>query len=141
MRNLRSRNSAKDWAKLAVRLGRLFTAPKIRASIADEWKERTGDVTDAIASRYEDPVDRLEAAASALRRRTYWPSRTVGFLVGVGVGAGLGILLAPASGSETREAIRGKAADMKNRVVESASTEAGKFRQSMSSMPSTGTEG
>jgi gas vesicle protein len=65
-----------------------------------------------------------------------------GFLLGVGVGAGLGILLAPAAGSETREAIRDKAVDMKNRVVDSAATATGKVRSSsVRNMPSTGTEG
>ena len=118
----------------------MLTEPKVRAAIGDQLKDRADQVTDAIASKYEDAVDRLEAAGAALQGRSYWPSRAVGFLLGVGVGAGLGILLAPAAGSETREVIRGKAVDMKNKVVESASTATGKIRQSVTSMPSTGTE-
>jgi hypothetical protein len=98
-------------------------------------------VTETVTDKYEDAVDRLEAVGAALHGRSYWPSRIMGFLLGVGVGAGLGILLAPAAGSETREAIREKAADVKNKVVESASTATGRMRQSVSSMPSTGTEG
>jgi len=141
MRNIRSRNTVKDWARLAVKLGVLLTEPKAQAAIGDQLKDRVDQVTDTISSKYEDAVDRLGAAGAALQGRTYWPSRMMGFLLGVGVGAGIGILLAPRSGSETREAIRGKAIDVKNRVVESASMATGKIRESVTSMPSTGTEG
>lgn len=141
MRNIRSRNTVKDWARLAVKLGVLLTEPIAQAAISDHLKDRVDQVTGTISSKYEDAVDRLGAAGAALQGRTYWPSRMMGFLLGVGVGAGIGILLAPGSGSETREAIRGKAIDVKNRVVESASRATGKIRQSVTSMPSTGTEG
>ncbi len=141
MRSIRSTNSLRNWGRLAAKLGLLLTEPKVRATIGDQLKDRADQVTDTIASKYEDAVDRLESAGAALRGRNRWPSRAVGFLFGVGVGAGLGILLAPAAGSETREVIRGKAVDMKNKVVESASMATGKIRQSVSSMPSTGTEG
>jgi hypothetical protein len=142
MRSFRSRNTAKDWARLAAKLGLLITDPKIRAAIADQFRDGMDHVTDTVASKYEDAVERLEAAGDAFRgsRKSYW-SEVGGFLLGVGVGAGLGILLAPAPGSETREAIRDKAVDMKNRVVDSAATATGRARQSVRSMPSTGTEG
>lgn len=140
MRNV-GRNTLSDWSRLAARMCLLLTEPKGRAAIGDEVKDRVDDMTRTVANRYEDAMDRLEAAGNALRGRSPWSARITGFLVGVGVGAGVGILLAPASGSETREAIRGKASDMKNKVAESASTIAGKVRHSVSSMPSTGTEG
>jgi YtxH-like protein len=123
-------------------MGVLFTEPKVRSAIADRLKDRVDDVTDTVTSKYEDAVDRLEsAAAAALRGRRYRPSRVAGFLLGVGVGAGLGILLAPAPGSETRQAVRDKATDVKNKVVESAASATGKIRRSVSNMPSTGTQG
>ena len=143
MRTFRSRNTAKDWARLAAKLGLLITDPKIRAAIADQFRDGMDHVTDTVATKYEDAVERLEAAGDVFRGRekSYWPE-VGGFLLGVGVGAGLGILLAPAPGSETREAIRDKAVDMKNRVVDSATTATGKVRSSsVRSMPSTGTEG
>ena len=139
MRNFGSRSTVKDWARLAVKLGLLLTEPKVRSRIVNEVRDRADVVSETIADKYEDALDRLEAAGAALQGRTYWPSRVTGFLLGVGVGAGLGILLAPAAGTETREAIRDKAAAMKDRVVESASTVTGKARQSVTSMPSTGT--
>lgn len=141
MRNIRSRKTIKDWARLAARLGLLLTEPGVRSAVSDQVKDRVGNVTDTIADKYEEAVDRLEAAGAALQGRSYWPSRTMGFLLGVGVGAGLGILLAPGSGSETREAIRARAVDVKNKVVESASMASGTIRRSVASMPPTGTEG
>jgi len=141
MRNIGRMNKAKDWVRLAAKLGVLFTEPKVRSAIADSLKDRMDDVTDTVTSKYEDAVDRLESAAAALRGRRYWPSRLAGFLLGVGVGAGLGILLAPAPGSETRQAVRDKATDVKNKVVESAATATGKIRRSVTNMPYTGTEG
>ena len=142
MRNAGTRNTVKDWVRLAAKLGVLLTEPKVRAAIADRLKDRVDDVTETVANKYEDAVDRLESAAAALRGRSRWrPSRATGFLLGVGVGAGLGMLLAPASGSETRQAVRDKAADLKNKVFESAASATGKIRRSVSKMPSTGTQG
>jgi hypothetical protein len=139
MRNAATSKTAKDWVRLAAKLGVLFTEPRVRTAIADRLKDRVDDVTDTVASKYEDAVDRLESAA-ALHRRSYWPSRVAGFLLGVGVGAGLGMLLAPARGSETRQAVRDKAVDVKNKVFESAASARGKIRQSVTNMASTGTE-
>jgi hypothetical protein len=142
MRNSGRMDAAKNWVRLAAKLGVLFTEPKVRSAIADRLKDRVDDVTDTVTSKYEDAVDRLESAAAALHgRKSYWPSRVGGFLLGVGVGAGLGILLAPAPGSETRQAVRDKAADVKNKVVESAASATGKIRRSVTNMPSTGTQG
>jgi YtxH-like protein len=141
MRDTGKMNRAKDWVRLAAKLGVLLTEPKVRAAIADRLKDRVDDVTDQVTSKYEDAVDRLESAADALRGRRYWPSRVGGFLLGIGVGAGLGILLAPAPGSETRQAVRDKATDVKNKVVESAASATGKIRRSVTNMPSTGTQG
>jgi hypothetical protein len=141
MRNSGTMNTAKDWVRLAAKLGVLFTEPKVRSAIADRLKDRVDDVTDTVTSKYEDAVDRLESAAAALHGRSHWPSRVTGFLVGVGVGAGLGILLAPAPGSETRQAVRDKATDVKNKVVESAASATGKIRRSVTNMSSTGTQG
>ena len=139
MSNIKDKN-IKDWVRLAAKLSLPFTEPKVRAAVGDRVKDSVSDLTDSVSSKYDDlsesvssryadAVDRLDAAADALRGKNYWPSRVTGFLLGVGVGAALGILLAPASGSETREAVRGKAADMTDKI-----------RRSVLSMPSTGTE-
>jgi hypothetical protein len=119
----------------------MLTEPKTRSRIVDEVRDRADAVSETISEKYEDALDRLESVGAALQGRTYWPSRVTGFLLGVGVGAALGILLAPAAGTETRETLREKAAEMKDRVVESASNMTGRARQSVTSMPSTGTQG
>ena len=137
----RTKNTAKDWVRLAAKLSLLFTEPKVRAAIGDRIKDgmddvtdtvtnKYADMTDTVASKYEDAVDRLKAAADAFQGKGHWPSRLTGFLIGVGVGAGLGILLAPASGSEIRGSVRDTAVGVTNKI-----------RRSVTSMPSTGTEG
>jgi gas vesicle protein len=147
MRNVLKENSTKDWVRLAAKLSLLLTEPKVRKAIGDQFKsgmddltdavtDKYGDVKDTVSSKYDDAVDRLDAASDALQGKSNWPSHLAGFLLGIGVGAGLGVLLAPASGSETRESVREKVEDIKNRVFESASG----IRQTVTTMPSTGTE-
>ena len=142
-----SKNSAKDWVRLAAKLSLLFTEPKVRAAITDHFKDgfdevssrvsdKYDDVSSRVSSTYDDAADRLEAAAEALQGKSQWPAHLTGFLLGAGVGIGLGILLAPASGEETRHAV----ADATGRAFESASNATSRFKQSVSRMPSTGTE-
>jgi gas vesicle protein len=146
MRNVGARNTgtkktAKDWVRIAAKLSLLFTEPKVRAAIGDRIKDGVDDIadrvtskyddmTDTVASKYENAVDRIEAAADAIQGKGYWSSRVTGFLLGVGIGTGLGILFAPASGSEIRESIRDKAVDVTKKI-----------RRSVTTMSSTGTEG
>jgi len=130
-----------DWTRFAAKLGVVLTDPRVRADIQDSVKTRVDHVADTFNKKYEEASNRFEAAGSALRGEDRWPSKVVGFLLGVGVGAGLGLLLAPASGTETREAIRDKAVEMKDRVAQSVSATSSQVRRSVSSMPSTGTEG
>ncbi len=127
MASMRTRTKAKDWVRLAAKLGLLFTDPKLRDAISDRVKDsfdgikdRVDNVNDRVSSGYEDAADRFTAARAALLGQSTWPSRTAGFLLGVGIGAGLGILFAPASGSETREAVRNRVAGVKNQTFESA---------------------
>jgi gas vesicle protein len=152
MRTTTKNYTAKDWVRLGAKLSLLFTEPKVRKVVGDRIKDGVEDISDAVASRYEDVqdtvaskyeevVERLNAAQCALQGRGYWRPRIAGFLLGIGVGAGLGILLAPASGSETRDAVRDKAVDVKNKVFGSAAVATGKVRRSVASVPFTGTEG
>src|SRR5450755_1009625 len=140
MPDFSSSTSTKDWVRLAAKIGLLFTEPKVRAAIGDQIKESVGnmsdtvsskysDISESVADKYEDAADRLEAAAEALQGKSAWPSHLAGFLLGVGVGAGLGILLAPAAGSEIRRTVRDRATEVTDRI-----------RRSVTSMPSTGTE-
>jgi gas vesicle protein len=152
MRTTTKNYTTKDWLRLGAKLSLLFTEPKVRKAVGDRIKDGMEDLSDAVsskyddiqetvASKYEDAVERLNAAQYALQGRSNWKPRITGFVLGIGVGAGLGILLAPASGSETREAVREKAVDVKNKVFGSGAVAAGKVRRSVASVPFTGTEG
>jgi hypothetical protein len=108
-------NAATDWARMALKLGLMFTEPKFRSEIGDQVKDRVDSVSDVLAEKYEDAVERLEAAGAAFRGKTTWSPGV--FLLGLGLGAGLGILLAPA-----------------------ASNAAGRIREVVTTMPLTGTD-
>jgi hypothetical protein len=141
MPNIERRKAAKDWARLAVNLGLLLTDTKRRNAIGNRAKDRVDSLGDVIARKYEETLDRMEAASDALHGRSHWPSRAIAMLAGIGIGTGVGILLAPVSGSAARQSIRDKAVSMKNKLARSAPSAAGEFRQSVASMPPTGTEG
>jgi hypothetical protein len=113
-----SSNTAKDWARVALKFGLLLTEPKGRAQIGGRIKDQVGSVSDTLTDKYEDAVERLGAAQSALQGKSNWATGVTGFLLGAGIGIGLGILLAPA-----------------------ASDAAGRIREAVTSMPFTGTEG
>jgi gas vesicle protein len=151
MRSFETRNRLKDWFNVALKVGILLTEPKFRDAVAsrakdrmnvvtDRVKDRVDDVSEIVTEKYEDALDRLHAAAEALQGR-HRTSPVFGFLLGAGIGAGFGILLAPAAGRETREAIRTRAVDAKDKIAESACVVIGRFRQSTPQMPSAGTEG
>jgi gas vesicle protein len=146
------KSKVQNWARTAVKLGLLLTDPKVRNTIGETFKEHASDVSDTlsdtysdvsgrVSSKYEDVMDRLDSLTDGFQNRNPWPSRVGGFLLGVGVGVGVGMLFAPAAGSETREATREAVSGMKDRVVESANNMTGKIRNTVTSMPSTGTEG
>jgi hypothetical protein len=141
MRNSRTWNRVRDWVRLGAKVSLLCTDAKVRSRIGDELKDRMDDLGDNLSSKYEDAVDRVEAAAAALQGKSFWPSRAGSFVLGIGLGAGLGILLAPAAGAETREAVRDKAVDVKNRVIKSAASVKEKMRKSPGGITYTGTEG
>lgn len=151
MRNIRTKGGFNDWTRLALKLAVLLTDPKVRSAISDEVKDRVGDVADtvskkygdvrdAVASRHDDAVGRLESVTQAFEGRSPWRNRTAGFLLGIGVGAGLGILLAPASGSQTRQTLRDKAVDIKTSIFEATAPATAKPRPTVRDMPFTGTE-
>jgi gas vesicle protein len=140
---------AKDWAKLALKFGLVLAAPKVWRAISDQLNDRVEDLSERLSRgleevsetatrKFGDAGDRLSDANDALRGRRPWAGLLTGLLVGIGVGAGLGVLLAPASGGETREALRDKAAQTKKQVVQSASNAKERIRESV---PFTGTEG
>ena len=90
--------------------------------LLDSLRERLPDNMDEIKGRaretYETASDRLGRATNALRGKK--DSQIFGkvgaLLVGVGIGVGVGLLIAPASGEETRADIADKVSDFGDKV-------------------------
>jgi YtxH-like protein len=135
-----AKNRMKDWIRIAAKAGVILTEPKVRAAIADDLKDRYEGVSDTVSSKYDEAVSRMEAVGAALQgRKRSSSSPIIGFVVGLGVGAGLGLLLAPASGTQTRATLRDKANDLTDQLFSSATTIGDRVHRSVSHMPSTGT--
>jgi hypothetical protein len=89
--------------------------------LLDSLRERAGDSFENISGRARDTYDeasrRTGRAAEALRGEdTHYLSTTAALLIGVGVGVGVGLLLAPASGEETRGTLTNKVQEFGDRV-------------------------
>jgi hypothetical protein len=90
----------------------------------DNLRERLPDNMDDIKARaretYETASDRLGLATNALRGKE--DSQVFGkvsaLLIGVGIGVGVGLLIAPASGEETRADIADKVSNFGDKVRE-----------------------
>jgi YtxH-like protein len=97
--------------------------------LLDSLRERVagnvGDFSDQARSRAQDFFDtaseRASRASDVIRGREHRGlSTTAAVLIGVGIGVGVGMLLAPASGEETRENLAEKVRDRFNRGNESS---------------------
>ncbi|MGA2355152.1 MAG: YtxH domain-containing protein [Terriglobales bacterium] len=118
-----------------MKFGLVLSDPKLWSSLNDQLRDRADDVSDVVREKYETASDRFSDMSSALRGENQWVAPTLSFVGGIAVGVGLGILFAPMSGEEAREAIRGKANDVKNKVSEMT----GRYRGSDATF--TGTDG
>jgi gas vesicle protein len=133
------RNTPKDWARLAMKLGLIVTDARTWATVQDEIKERANDIGGAVKQKYAETADQLAAARAELERNSDWFARTTSLLAGVGVGIAVAMLFAPASGEETRANLRDKAMEAKS-SVEGLAARATRGRASVTGM-STGTQG
>lgn len=82
-------------------------------SAAEDVRDRVYDQVDRVSDQVSDITDRG-------RRVIYGEDHTLRnvltFVAGVGVGVGAGILLAPASGEDTRNTVRDKVQDIGDKV-------------------------
>jgi hypothetical protein len=82
------------------------------------------DLRDVAREKYETAANRVARASRAIRGDD---SQVVGnalrFVAGVGVGIGVGLILAPASGEETRSVIASKVQDIGDKVRQQFSSE------------------
>ena len=131
MQSRRTTDKIRGWTRIGAKIGVLLADPKVRSEISELLKDRVSSMAGTVNDKYDNVVHRVQDARDALRGRRQWQAPAVGFLVGMGVGASLGILLVPTSGGNTPEAIRERAVNVKNKVVESASTAIGRPAKSM----------
>jgi hypothetical protein len=89
-------------------------------SVRERLPDNMDDVRDRVRDTYGTASDRVGRAADALRgQEESHILGTVGILLlGVGVGVGIGLLIAPASGEETRADITTKVSDLGDKVRE-----------------------
>jgi ElaB/YqjD/DUF883 family membrane-anchored ribosome-binding protein len=82
------------------------------------------DLRDVAQQKYESAANRVARASRAIRGED---SNVVGnalrFVAGVGVGIGVGLILAPASGEETRNVIAGRVQEFGDKVRSQFSSE------------------
>ena len=93
-------------------------------SMRDRLSDNFSDVRSRARDTYSTASGRVSRASEALRGED---SNILGtaaaFVLGVGVGVGVGMLLAPASGEETRSNIADKVSDFGSRVRNRVSVE------------------
>jgi hypothetical protein len=82
-----------------------------------EQSDRTAiDIRERVKARVEDLTDRAGVLIGG--RQDHTVRNAISFAAGTALGIGVGILLAPASGEETRSAIAGNVRNMGDRVRE-----------------------
>jgi len=85
--------------------------------ILDQTAEQVERVADSTSEITDQAKRVVNSAASAIQPREDHTLRSiVSFAAGVGIGVGAGMLLAPASGGETRSSISDKVKDISNKV-------------------------
>ena len=93
--------------------------------VRDRAADRLSDLRDVAQEKFETASDRVARATKAIRGGdSHVLSNTLRFLAGVGVGLGVGLILAPASGEETRSVIAGRVHEMSDKVRRQFSEEA-----------------
>jgi YtxH-like protein len=89
--------------------------------LIDSFRDRLSDSIDDISDRardtYGEASRRVSRASNVIRGEDHRGLNTAAaLLVGIGVGVGVGMLLAPASGKETRKDISNKVQEFGDRV-------------------------
>jgi hypothetical protein len=78
------------------------------------------DIRDRVHDTYSTAADRVGRATDAVRgdSDSQLLAKAIALAIGVGVGIGIGLLIAPASGADTRSDIADKVSDIGERMRE-----------------------
>jgi len=89
-------------------------------SLRERLPDNVDDIKDRVRDTYDTASDRVSRATDALREEEdSHIFGTIGvLLIGVGIGVGVGLLIAPATGEETRADIADKVSDFGDKVRE-----------------------
>jgi hypothetical protein len=110
-----------QFLRLLFGMGLLMTEPRQRRRIYDRVTDQLDDAADQASRGYEAIADRVEHLYRKARGNGHHAhSGAANFLIGMGVGVGVGLLVAPASGKETRETIAEKVRDFQGDIRKSA---------------------
>ena len=102
----------------------LGTSVYLLDSLRGRLNEGIDDLSDRARDTYSEASRRASRAVDVVRGEDHkGMNAAAALLIGVGVGAGVGMLLAPASGRETRENISGRVHEFGGRVRDKFSTE------------------
>lgn len=95
----------------------LGTSVFLLDSLRNRLSERADEITDRARDTYNEASRRTSRAVDVVRGNDHSGIKTAAtLLAGVGIGFGTAMLLAPASGKETRDAISGKVQEFGDRV-------------------------
>ena len=119
---IRSRSKATKLAQTAMKWGILLTDVPLWEAVADDLRRATHSVRKRVRRKYDGRLEQRqeEKIAASLRSGSDWLGRATSLLAGVGIGVGFALLFAPQSGHDTREIIRDRAADFKDRIADAA---------------------
>ena len=100
----------------------LDTGLNVLDSLHDRLPDNVDDIKDRLRDTYDTASSRVSRATNALRGEedSQILGKAVALLVGVGIGVGIGLLIAPASGEETRADISHKVSDFGDKARERA---------------------
>jgi hypothetical protein len=98
----------------------LDTGLHLLDSVRERLPDNMDDVRNRVRDTYGTASERVGRATDALRGQedSHIFGRVGVLLFGVGVGVGIGLLIAPASGEETRADITAKVSDLGDKVRE-----------------------
>ena len=101
----------------------LDTGINLLDSLRERLPDNADDIKDRVRDTYATATRRVSRATDAIRGEedSQILGKAVALLIGVGIGVGVGLLIAPASGEETRAEITDKVSDFSDKVREHTS--------------------